>query len=467
VKYAGAMWAWRGERRGADGGPGGGSLAGVRGKTLSSDAGAEGAGLRWRAPEGDRAAWVVVAMVTAAIAISYFDRQTLPVAIDVISRSIAISNRQYSWLQTAFLIPYALLYVGGGRLLDRVGTRRGFAIIMAWWSAAAALHGFARGFGTLLGARLLLGMGEGGGFPAATRIVSEWLPAESRATAMGIINAGTAVGSVAAPPLIGLILWKWNWPVVFFASGAAGGAWVLWWAARYRDPAGSRDPAGTIEGPRQTARAAAWGPLLRSKEVWVLVSAKFLSDSAWYFYLFWLPKYLYDARGFDLRHVGYLAWIPYAASGFGSFLGGWLSSALLARNHSLDFARKAALGASAFLMPGVILVPHVSTAVAFALFSLAFFGQQSWSGLIMTLPADTFPLPAVGTVAGLVGFGGAIGGAVFSLVAGQILSVGFTYTTIFSILGTFHVIAFAVILLGGRLRSAGGFASAGNEAAAS
>jgi ACS family hexuronate transporter-like MFS transporter len=387
--------------------------------------------------------WDFVAMVTAAIAISYFDRQTLPVAISSIERTIPLSDQQFSWLQFAFLIPYAVMYVAGGRLLDVMGTRRGFLLIMAWWSVACALHGFATSFAFLIVARCLLGMGEGGGFPAATRVVAEWVPRTRRSTAMGIINAGTAMGSVLAPPLIGVVLLTSGWRSVFFASGAIGLLWVGWWALSYK---GASNPAITpIEN--ELARKMPWLELIAMPRVQVLVFAKFMSDSAWYFYLLWLPKYLYDARGFDIKQVSYYAWIPYAASGVGSFLGGWFSSVLLGRGKSLDFSRKLALGMSALFMPVVILVPHVPVAWALGLFSIAFFCQQSWSGLIMTLPADIFPLNAVGSVAGMIGFGGAIGGAIFGIVAGFLLSRGFGYGTLFLIVGTFHLIGFLAILL--------------------
>jgi ACS family hexuronate transporter-like MFS transporter len=396
------------------------------------------------------ARWYYVALVTAAIAISYFDRQTLPVAVAAIQRSIPLSNQQFSWLQFAFLIPYAAMYAGGGRMLDLVGTRRGFILIMLWWSAACALHGLATSFSFLLTARCLLGMGEGGAFPAAARVVAEWVPLARRSTAMGIINAGTAVGSVLAPPLIGIVLLTSGWRMVFFASGAVGLLWVAWWASSYRG--GNTASIATLDA-RELAQHLSFTDLVAMRRVQVLVFAKFLSDSAWYFYLFWLPKYLYDVRGFDIKHVSYYAWIPYAASGIGSFLGGWLSSRLLSGGHSLDFARKTALGLSAAFMPVVILVPHVRVGWALALFSIAFFCQQSWYGLIMTLPADIFPLSAVGTVSGLVGFGGAIGGALFGLVVGFLLSHGFGYGTLFLIVGSFHIIGFlAILLLGGRVQ---------------
>jgi MFS transporter, ACS family, hexuronate transporter len=395
------------------------------------------------------ARWYFVALVTAAIAISYFDRQTLPVAISAIQKTIPLSDQQFSWLQFAFLIPYAVLYAAGGRMLDVMGTRRGLILIMLWWSGACALHGFAMNFGFLLMARCLLGMGEGGGFPAATRVVAEWVPTHQRSTAMGIINAGTAVGSVLAPPLIGIILLTSGWRMVFFVSGAVGFAWVIWWAAAYR---GNNDASIATLDARQIARKLSFLDLVSMRKVQVLVFAKFMSDSAWYFYLFWLPKYLYDVRGFDVKHVSYYAWIPYAASGFGSFLGGWFSSALLKQGRSLDFSRKLVLGLSALFMPVVMLVPHVPVGWALLLFSIAFFCQQSWSGLIMTLPADIFPLSAVGTVAGMIGFGGAIGGAIFGVVAGFLLGHGFGYGTLFFIVGTFHLIGFlAILLFGGRV----------------
>jgi ACS family hexuronate transporter-like MFS transporter len=176
------------------------------------------------------------------------------------------------------------------------------------------------------------------------------------------------------------------------------------------------------------------------------MAAKFLSDAAWYFYLFWLPKYLYDARGFDIKQVGSAAWVPYAASGIGCLVAGWYSGWLLRRGHSLNFSRKFVLGLCAAVMPSILLVSHVPVVLALALFSLAFFGQQGWSTLIMVLPADLFPHSVVGSVAGLVGFGGAMGGVVFGFVVGYLLDHGFGYATVFGAVSTFHVLAFLIVL---------------------
>jgi ACS family hexuronate transporter-like MFS transporter len=389
------------------------------------------------------ARWDIAVLVSVAIAISYLDRQTLPVAIGAIREDIPISNSVKAALDSAFLLTYGLMYVGGGRLMDVLGTRRGFFLIMVFWSIACASHGLAGGVVALAVSRLLLGAGEGGGFPAATRVVAEWFPPKDRATAMGIINAGTGLGGILAPPLIaGVILhvhWldlsSWRW--VFFFTGAMGLLWTIWWLAAYRAPAA----AGAVATPPVPVRE-----LLRFRETWGVVGAKFLTDAAWYFYMFWLPKYLLDARGFDIKAVGSVAWIPFAAAAVGCLVGGGLSSWLVHRGFSVNAARKIALGLSAAVMPCVMLVPHVGVAWVIVLFSIAFFGQQSWSTLVMTLPTDLFPKNALGTVAGFVGLGGALGGVVLGQAAGWALDHGFSYTPILVVAGSLHVAAFLVIL---------------------
>ena len=392
--------------------------------------------------------WRIAILVSAAIAISYLDRQTLPVAVQAISRDIPLSNEQFSALQSAFLISYALMYAGGGKLVDLLGTRRGFTVIMLFWSLACASHAVATRFAMLITSRFLLGVGEGGGFPAATRAVAEWFSTKERATAMGIINAGTAVGAVAAPPLIAIVLAYTNWRWIFVLAGAMGLLWAAWWRLSYSAPPEADqsivdETAGTPSG----SAALTWFHLFRIRETWGLVIAKFLSDAAWFFYLFWLPKYLYDARSFDIKAVGAFAWMPSAAAGVGCLLGGGFSSYLVRRKFSVSVARKVALGLSAAVMPFIILVPRVPVAWAIALFCLAYFGQQSWSTLVMVLPVDLFPQNVVGSVAGLVGFGGAMGGIVFGEVVGYLLDHGFGYGVVFRLASTLHIIAFLIILI--------------------
>jgi MFS transporter, ACS family, hexuronate transporter len=397
--------------------------------------------------------WRIAVLVSAAIAISYLDRQTLPVAIRAISRDIPLSSVQFAYLQSAFLVAYAFMYAGGGKLSDVLGTRLAFTIIMLFWSLACLSHAFAANFAMLAASRFLLGVGEGGGFPAATRAVAEWFPLKERSTAMGIINAGTAIGAVAAPPLIAGILVFASWRWIFVFTGLLGLVWTAWWRIFYFAPdehpnlsLHERELTQSLVEPSSSAKIP-WLDLLRIREAWGLILAKFLSDAAWYFYLFWLPKYLYDARGFDIKAVGRLAWIPYAASGIGCLLGGSFSSYLVRRQFSAGKARKIALGLSASVMPFILLVPYAGVSWALALFSLAYFGQQSWSTLVMVLPTDLFPRSAVGAVAGLVGFGGAMGGIAFGQLVGYLLDHGSGYGPVFAMAGSFHVAAFLIILL--------------------
>ena len=393
--------------------------------------------------------WATAFLISAAIAISYLDRQTLPWAIKAIQADIPIGNEVKAALDSAFLFTYGLMYLGGGMLLDRLGTRRGFLCIMIFWSLACASHGLAGGVIALAASRLLLGVGEGGGFPAATRAVAEWFPANERATAMGIINAGTAVGSVVAPPLIAIVLTQVNWfglapwRWVFFLTGALGLLWTLWWWRCYFVPENTNQlPEKQVEPKIFLAE------LLRHRETWAIVGAKFLSDGAWYFYLFWLPKYLFDAFHLDIKTAGSVGWIPYAASGVGCLVGGGFSSWLLARGFTVNVSRKLALGASAALMPWVMFVPQLhSVGWVIFIFSLAFFGQQSWSTLVMILPTDMISKRAVGTLAGLVGFGGAMGGILLGQIVGWLRDHGYSYTPALVISGSMHIAAFILICL--------------------
>jgi len=417
--------------------------------------------------------WRIALLVAAAIVLSYLDRLTLPWTLSEIQKDYPFSDQVKALFDSAFLISYGLMYLGGGRLLDRLGTRRGFLLVMLFWSLACASQGLAGNFGMpvifgmnfalamLVASRFLLGMGEGGGFPAATRVVTEWFPVNERSTAMGLINAGTAVGAVLAPWLIlvvlnhtgwfGLAPWRW----VFLLSGALGVAWTFWWLRAYQPPEthahlGETERAHILAGQAAatpaSVRAYPLRVLLAHREIWAVVVAKFLSDAAWYFYMFWLPKFLMEM--FDLRFsaASSVGWIPYAASGVGCLCGGGLSSWLLRRGRSVNASRKIALGLSAAFMPWVVFVPGLdSLAGVIAIFSLAFFGQQSWSTLVMTLPTDLVPKHSVGTVAGLVGLGGALGGIVLGQIAGYMRDHGSSFTPILIIAGSLHVVAFVLI----------------------
>lgn len=421
--------------------------------------------------------WQIAFLVCAAITLSYFDRQTLPWTLTEIQKDYPFSDQVKALFDSAFLMAYGVMYIGGGRLLDHLGTRRGFLIVMIFWSLACASQGLAGNYGLplvfgmqfalvmLIVSRCLLGMGEGGGFPAATRVVTEWFPVRERSTAMGIINAGTAVGAVAAPWLILLVLnytgWfglaPWRW--VFILSGALGLVWTLWWLWDYHTP--EKHPRlGAAERAMILSESAAIGSnategqaipistLLAQREILAVVGAKFLTDAAWYFYMFWLPKFLMETFQIKFNAATSVGWIPYAASGVGCLVGGGLSSWLLRRGASVNRSRKIALGISAAFMPWVLFVPGMqSLPIVIFIFSLAFFGQQSWSTIVMTLPTDMVPRRAVGTVAGFVGFGGAMGGIVLGQIAGWLRDHHYSYTPVLIIAGSLHVIAFVLICI--------------------
>jgi ACS family hexuronate transporter-like MFS transporter len=411
--------------------------------------------------------WPIAFLVSAAIAISYLDRQTLPWTLNQIKSDYPFSDQIKALMDSAFLLSYGLMYLGGGWLLDRLGTRRGFMLVMIFWSLASASQGLAANWGMapvfgisfalvmLVASRGLLGMGEGGGFPAATRVVAEWFPVGERATAMGIINAGTAVGSVAAPWLIVLVLhhtgWfglaPWRW--VFFLSGGLGISWAIWWVCHYRPPTAS-GPGETVSDRRspadESAKPIPMAELLSHPEVLAVVGAKFLSDAAGYFYMFWLPKILMETFPIDLTAAGNVGWIPYAAMGVGCLVGGGFSSLLIKRGMSVNGSRKLALGASAALMPWVMLLPGIhSVGWVVFVFSLALFGQQSWSTIIMILPTDLISKRAVGTMAGMVGFGGAMGGVLLGQIVGWLRDNGHSFKPAFIISGSLHVVAFLLI----------------------
>ena len=396
-------------------------------------------------------------MVSVAIAISYLDRQALPVAIKAIEKDIPISNQQFALLQTAFLFTYAIMYAVGGRIIDLLGTRRGFLLVMIFWSLACMGHGLATSFVMLATCRLLLGAGEGGGFPAATRAMAEWFPVRERTRAMGIINTGSALGMIAAPLLITGLLLVANWRWVFFIAGGAGLLWTLWWRKTYFPPEthpqlGDSERAVLREllAPAAGGSAepkASWAALLRHRETWALLAAKFLSDGAWYFYLFWLPKYLYDARALDVKAVGGFAWIPPIGAGLGSFLGGWFCSWLLHRNLSVNASRKISLGVSAAIMPLMLFVPAAPLGWAVAFFCGAYFGHQFWATIIMTLPADLFPKNSVGSIAGLMGCAGGLGGVAFSQLVGWLLDSGPGWPAVFAIAGSLHFASFILICI--------------------
>ena len=407
--------------------------------------------------------WRVAGVVTLDTVNNYMDRMTLSVVIIQVQVALSISESQYATLNSLFLFAYAVMYAVGGRLIDRLGTYTGFLVINVFWALAVIAHGFSNSFVGLAVSRFLLGVGEGGGFPASSKAVSEWFPARERSTAFGLFNTGSSIGSVIAVPLFSFIMIALGWRWVFFVAGGLGLLWSLYWAFFYRLPhehpnitpeelelitAAHREEADVVAGQSESATEPPprWRTLLTHPELRCLLAIKFLTDPVWYFYIFWIPKYLFDVRGFNIAEVGYFAWIPYAAAGVGSLLGGWLSSWLLGRGRSLDRARKITLGLGAALMPAAALVVSVPAGVAILFISLAFAGHQIWNVVVQTLPADLYPKSQVGSVAGLIGSAGAFGGMAFAAVVGWILASSGSYAPIFAIVSLLHPLSFGLIL---------------------
>jgi ACS family hexuronate transporter-like MFS transporter len=398
-----------------------------------------------------RRRWVVGGALAVITALSYLDRQTLPVVIGEIQRDIPISNVAFSELQALFLLAYAIMYAGGGWLVDRVGTRFGYALVAGVWSVACMLHAVSNSVLGLGTARFLLGLGEGGGFPASAKATAEWFPARERSMAVGLFNTGSAVGAVVAPPFIAVVVLHWHWRAVFVIAGAAGVLWALLWGWLYAPAATSTaiddaERAYILGSKVEPARRVRWLDLLSIREVWTLIAVKFLTDGAWFFFIFWLPKYLGDARGFKMSALGSYAWIPYAFAGVGSFVGGWFSAWLMRRGYSLDASRKIALGVSAAMLPMSILVVSAPVHLALVFVSIAFLGHQFWSVIVQTLPADFFPAPQVGSVAGLIGCAGSFGAMLFNLLVGVLLDHFGSYAVPFLLAGLMHPLAFVIIM---------------------
>jgi len=404
--------------------------------------------------------WWIAILLGILITINYIDRQSFPVAVLKIAKDIPISDREYGLLQAIFLITYAAMYAGGGKIIDVLGTRLGYALMILWWSAATIGQGLVHSLFGVEIARAMLGMGEGGGFPGAAKAVSEWFPARERALAFGIFNVGASVGPTIAVPLVTGIMLVLNWRWVFFIAGGLGFVWLVVWWLLYDRPethkqitleereyirAGFAGSQNQSSGGQQVR--IRWASLFRYRQLWGVILPKFFTDAAWFFLIFWLPKYLSDVRHLSLTAIASLAWIPFAVSGFGSLAGGWVSSALIRRGISLDHSRKITLAIGAALVPFSALITKAPVSTMILWFSVALFGHQFWSTVLLTLNADIFPSSVVGSVAGLMGSSGSTGAAAFNLIAGVLLSRYEAYGTLFLAVALFYPFSWFIIWL--------------------
>jgi MFS transporter, ACS family, aldohexuronate transporter len=399
--------------------------------------------------------WTVCALLFVATTINYVDRQVLGILAPTLQRDLHWSEVDYADVVSWFSLVYAFGFLFAGRLLDRIGVRRGFAVAVSAWSVAAIGHAFARTTAGFSAARALLGLGESANFPGAIKTVAEWFPKRERALATGIFNAGTNMGAILAPLLVPWIALTWGWQWAFIATGALGFLWLALWLAVYRSP--DAQPHLTSEelayirsdGPEPALPRVPWVRLLAYRQTWAFVTGKLLADPVWWFYLYWLPKFLDARHGIKLAQVALPIIVVYLVADVGSVAGGWFSSALIKRGYTVNRARKTALLTMAVLiMPTALapLAPSMWTAVLIV--SVAAAAHQAWSANVYTLASDMFPRAVVASVTGIGGCAGAMGGVIFQRATGRILQANHSdYTPIFAICAFAYVTAWVIIHL--------------------
>jgi MFS transporter, ACS family, hexuronate transporter len=398
--------------------------------------------------------WTICALLFFATTINYVDRQILGLLAPTLGKEIGWNEQEYGNIVSWFSIAYALGFLVAGRMMDRFGTRRGLAASVIAWSIAAMSTALARTANGFAAARFALGLGESGNFPASIKTVAEWFPARERAFATGIFNAGSNVGAIVAPILVPFITLRWGWRVAFIATGALGFLWLIAWLLVYRAPEehpklSAEELAYIRSDPIEKPVEIAWGKLLRHRQTWAFAIGKFMTDPIWWFYLYWLPKFL-DARyGIKLDAVAAPIIFIYLLADFGSVFGGWMSGAMMKRGISVNAGRKITMLIPALLIVPTMLAPKApSMWIAVMIVGVAAAAHQWWSANIFTLSSDMFPKYALGSVVGIGGFFGAAGGVLFQRGTGWLLQHnGSNYTPVFLVCGLAYVSALLVIHL--------------------
>jgi len=421
--------------------------------------------------------WVICALLFFAATINYIDRQVIGILKTTLVQEFGWTDeRIYASIVFSFQLAYALGLVLAGRVMDRIGTRRGFALAVVLWSFAAVAHagadwfpglklptlnldaatgftvvlvsGAAAGFAL---ARFALGLGEAGNFPASIKTVAEWFPRRERALATGIFNSGTNIGALVTPLAVPWITLHWGWQWAFLVTGLTGFLWVVWWLCAYRPPEehprlSAAERAHIRSDPPEAVTPIAWRALLPHRQTWAFALGKFMTDPIWWLYLFWIPDFLSRNHGLDLKSIGLPLVVIYLVADVGSIGGGWLSSALIKRGWKVNAARKTAMLICAVSVVPIMAAARVSNLwVAVGLVSLAAAAHQGWSANLFTLTSDMFPRRAVGSVVGLGGMAGAVGGMLIALVVGEILQRTGSYVLIFLIAGVAYLPALGVI----------------------
>lgn len=382
--------------------------------------------------------WVMIGLAFFATVINYLDRQTLSVVAPELKKQFGMKDETYGMILSAFMLAYTIMNGVSGPLLDRIGTRLGYALCMVWWSTAGVLHALVTGPLTLGLCRFLLGMGEAGNWPAAVKVVSEWFPARERALASGIFNSGSAAGALLAPPLVAWLVLNWGWPKAFLVVGASGYLWLVVWWLVYRTPE-------AVAGEVQERPAPPWR-LLRTRFVGFFTLSKVFMDPVWYFYIFWFPKYLSTVHGFTLADIGRTAWIPFVTADIGNLAGGALTAGFIRLGVPIHRAPKVSVTIFALLMTAAIPAGLTHNAVAaIALVSTATFGYTGYLANTLAFPAEVFPKNMVGSIWGLASMGAGFGGMVFSWLSGRLID-RYGYGPVFIGYGLMPLAALAIVL---------------------
>jgi len=406
-------------------------------------------------PQGgfpSRARWTICALLFAATTINYMDRQVIGLLKPTLAHSLGLTEIHYGYVVAAFQVAYAAGLMVAGRLVDRLGTRVGYALFMGVWSLASMAHALARSALGLGIARFFLGLGEAGNFPAAVKTVANWFPESERSLATGIFNSGANVGAILAPAVIPWITLHFGWRAAFVSTGLFGLPWMAWWLKNYPAPS---EPLRTTEAGLDDLYSEACGPvereipwltLLTYRQTWAFSIAKFLTDPIWWFYLFWLPSFFDSRFHLGLSHLGLPLIVVYNLSAIGSIGGGWLPA--LFRRGPVDAAQarlSAMLVCAALVLPICTVGSVNSKWAAIGLLGLAAASHQGWSANLFTVASDMFPRNTVGAVVGVGGMAGAVGGLLFSLSAGKILEVTRSYTPLFGISASTYLLSIVIL----------------------
>jgi MFS transporter, ACS family, aldohexuronate transporter len=406
--------------------------------------------------------WTICALLFAATTINYMDRQVIGILKPTIQHSIGMSEVGYGYVVAAFQVAYAVGMLAMGRFVDKVGTRIGYIVVMGIWSLSAMGHALANSVIEFGIARFCLGIGESGNFPVAIKTVAEWFPQKQRSLATGIFNSGTNVGAILAPIAVPWVALHYGWHAAFLITGIFSAAWIVWWLFNYRKPA--EHPKlraaelhyineGMTEPPKP---GTPWLKLFGHRQTWAFFVGKFLTDPVWWFYLFWLPSYFTTRFHLTLENLWMPLFVVYNASTVGSIFGGWLPAPFRRLGLSVNHARLAAMLFCACAVVPIFLANYVHTEwAAIGFFSLATAAHQGWSANLFTTVSDMFPRTEVGSVTGIGGTAGAIGGALIAVFAGYVLKYTHSYSILIVIAASAYLLAWIFInLLAPGLRKA-------------